>query len=213
MTVDLPNAVKGQRVVDGEQIETLSQEIVSANIITVEVGTTGYRGGDSGHGGRTFIRIKDDASTDMRCKVNGYDQDEHRYKDVEFSDAYCIELVFGGDCELDTVIAGLEFAADTLRKQTGGTYTMTAKEKQKDAFWWYLDEVIMLYRKTGKLAGMSAIQKKHHVSAITQAQFFECGLNEAAKANKMIDRDFSDKVYEYVLNKAKGIPAPKYKAE
>lgn len=205
--------VKGQVEIDGAKIETLSQEIVSANIITVEVGTTGYCGGDSGHGGRTYLKIKDEASTDMRCRVKGYSVDDASYKDVEINDASLVELTFGGDCELDTLIAALEFAVDTLKQQTGGTYTMTNKERKQENFKWYLNDVVMLYRKNGNLNGMSAIQKRYHVSSITKTQFFECGLDEAAKSNAFLGDDFCNKVYEYVLNRAKGIPAPKYKAE
>ena len=38
---------------DGTEITTYSRDILSANILEVEAGTTGYKGGDSGHGGRT----------------------------------------------------------------------------------------------------------------------------------------------------------------
>ena len=104
-------------------------------------------------------------------------------------------------------------AVDTLKQQTGGTHTMTNKERKQENFKWYLNDVVMLYRKNGNLNGMSAIQKRYHVSSITKTQFFECGLDEAAKSNAFLGDDFCNKVYEYVLNRAKGIPAPKYKAE
>lgn len=45
MIESISEPVKGQVVIDGAKIDTLSQEIVSANIISVEVGTTGYCGG------------------------------------------------------------------------------------------------------------------------------------------------------------------------
>ena len=41
---------------DGTEITTYSRDILSANILEVEAGTTGYKGGDSGHGGRTYCR-------------------------------------------------------------------------------------------------------------------------------------------------------------
>jgi len=87
--------VKGQVEIDGAKIETFAQEIVSANIITVEVGTTGHCGGDSGHGGRTYLRIKDEASTDMRVKTEGFSVDEQLYNEVEINDAKYVEIVFG----------------------------------------------------------------------------------------------------------------------
>jgi hypothetical protein len=54
---------------DGTEITTYEREVVSANILDVEAGTTGYMGGDSGHGGRTYFRISDAACTDMDVHV------------------------------------------------------------------------------------------------------------------------------------------------
>ncbi len=75
---------------DGTEITTYSRDVVSCNILEVEAGTTGYRGGDTGHGGRTYFRIQDAACTDMeihsyttRCGSNGF------------------EVCLGGDCELE----------------------------------------------------------------------------------------------------------------
>ena len=39
---------------DGTEITTYTRDVVSANILQVEAGTTGYKGGDTGHGGRTY---------------------------------------------------------------------------------------------------------------------------------------------------------------
>lgn len=50
---------------DGTEITTYSRDVVSCNILEVEAGTTGYCGGDTGHGGRTYFRIQDAACTDM----------------------------------------------------------------------------------------------------------------------------------------------------
>ncbi len=42
---------------DGTEITTYTRDVVSANILQVEAGTTGYKGGDTGHGGlETMIR-------------------------------------------------------------------------------------------------------------------------------------------------------------
>ena len=56
-------------VVDGIEIKTYKREITSCNIIEVEVGTTGHMGGDAGHGGRTYLKIRNLSSTDMRPKA------------------------------------------------------------------------------------------------------------------------------------------------
>ena len=34
---------------DGTEITTYTRDVVSANILQVEAGTTGYKGGDTGH--------------------------------------------------------------------------------------------------------------------------------------------------------------------
>lgn len=92
--------------IDGVDVPTQTREMVSANVIEVEVGTTGHRGGDSGHGGRTYFRIKDLGSTDMSAKITG----------ESCGNAGEIEISFGGDCELDTFIEALEFALKTLKE-------------------------------------------------------------------------------------------------
>lgn len=90
-----------QRVVNDKPIITFQREIVSANILEVEAGTNGYQGGDSGHGSRTYIRIEDLGSTDIEVtpKENG------------------VEIVLGGDCELETMIRALKFITKVLEDQ------------------------------------------------------------------------------------------------
>ena len=77
------------------------KEIVDCNILRVEAGTTGHKGGDTGHGGRTYFSITDEASTDMEVNVfdNGF------------------EVMLGGDTELDTMIEALEFIVKTLKEK------------------------------------------------------------------------------------------------
>lgn len=96
--------------IDGIAVPVVETEITNANIIKVTAGTTGYRGGDSGHGGRTYFSIQDLASTDMRVRVNG----------GEWKDLMCegpVEIAFGGDAELDTFIESLELAVRILKAQ------------------------------------------------------------------------------------------------
>lgn len=105
---------KNLQRIDGIEVMTNLEDFESCNIIQVEAGTTGFEGGDSGHGCRTYFKIEDKASTDMRCRVisNG-----KVYDFSEVCGASQIEIMFGGDTELETFICALEFAADTLRKQ------------------------------------------------------------------------------------------------
>ena len=76
-------------------------EITSANILHVRVGTTGPCGGDSGHGCRTVFELADAGATDIKVGL--------------IDGGVRIEL--GGDCELDTFIQSLEWAAKTLRTE------------------------------------------------------------------------------------------------
>ena len=91
---------------DGTQIKTYSRDILSANILEVEAGTTGFMGGDTGHGGRTYFRIEDAASTDIQVHPLG------RYADEGF------EVILGGDCELETIIRALKFITKVLEEES-----------------------------------------------------------------------------------------------
>ena len=89
-----------RRLKDGTELTTYSRDVVSANILQVEAGTTGYKGGDTGHGGRTYFRIKDEGCTD----TEGF------------------EVVFGGDCELETMIRALKFITKVLEEESEEVY-------------------------------------------------------------------------------------------
>lgn len=198
------DAITRSIVVDGSKVETFSKTFDSCNIITVEVGTTGYMGGDTGHGGRTYLRISDDASTDMRCRVisNGT-----QFKFDNPCDASQIEIIFGGDTELETFAEALRFAADVLDEKRKSPNNLTRKEKQKQNFCFYLNSVCEYYRETGKLKGLNKFRSMFGVSGITIQQFFELELN---KVKERLPQEFCDKVYEYILDRKNNIPAPKY---
>ena len=90
---------------DGKQIRTFSREVVSANILEVEAGSTGYRGGDSGHGGRTYFRIEDVGSTDIEVRT------------LKNAGNGGFEVFLGGDCELATIIDALKFITQALEDE------------------------------------------------------------------------------------------------
>lgn len=96
---------KRRKLLDGTEITTYTRDVVSANLLEVEAGTTGYMGGDSGHGGRTYFRIEDQGSTDIQVLPIG------RYGDEGF------EVFLGGDCELETVIRALKFITKVLEEE------------------------------------------------------------------------------------------------
>ncbi len=89
------------RLVNGEEVETWKAEFMNANVLEVEAGTTGFKGGDTGHGGRTYFRLKDLGSTDIVARCS----DEE------------VEIEFGGDTELQTFIQSLEFTLKVLKEQ------------------------------------------------------------------------------------------------
>ena len=203
---DLEDYAKGSVTLFFQQVTTYKEEITNANIIEVEAGTTGYKGGDSGHGGRTYFRLKDLASTDLTVSVRDADGTIREFNTGE------VALMFGGDSELDTFIDALDFTLNVLNAQRYGvTKKLTNLEKRQRSFREYLSEVVDLYRKTGSLKGMSDIQRKHKVSSITKQQFFEKGLHEAARSDTyMLDKEFCRNAYAYVLSGTKVGPIPKY---
>ena len=69
----------------------------------VTIAPNGYQGGDSGHGGSTYIGFEDLCSTDMDAVVS-YGQDTNAK----------VEIMIGGDSELDSMIEALRWAADKL---------------------------------------------------------------------------------------------------
>src|SRR5258708_5745089 len=87
------------------KIVTKKQTMVSAALLEVEVGTTGLRGGDAGHGGRTYLRLEDQGSTDITVRPIS-----------SGTGSGGVELIFGGDAELENLIAGLQFALDVLEE-------------------------------------------------------------------------------------------------
>lgn len=94
------------RRIKGVDVETWEREIIDANILSVEAGTNGYQGGDTGHGGRTYIRIGDEGGTDISAKV---------LKD-RYGDTSGIEIALGGDAELSTIIEAFKFITKVLEE-------------------------------------------------------------------------------------------------
>ena len=100
-----------RKLEDGTEITTYTREVVSCNILEVEAGTTGYQGGDTGHGGCTYFRIQDEGSTDMNIQTRS-----DRYGGSE------VEVILGGDCELETMIRALKFITKVLEEESREVY-------------------------------------------------------------------------------------------
>lgn len=96
--------IQGYREVNGETVTTYKRAVVNANILEVEAGTTGLCGGDSGYGGRTYIRIEDMGGTDITA--------------LPVADGGFI-VHLGGDAELVTMIEALEFVVEVLKDEMG----------------------------------------------------------------------------------------------
>lgn len=113
----MENTRRNIRQIDRESIKTVITEMVNCNILEVEAGTNGYHGGDSGHGGRALLRLSDAASTDMRCYIAGEIEGYYQSYEVNFSHVDSVEIVVGGDAEIETLIESLEFVVKTLKEQ------------------------------------------------------------------------------------------------
>lgn len=98
---------KQRTLPDGTEISTYTRDVISANILEVEAGTTGYMGGDSGHDGRTYFRISDCGSTDMEVRTI-----------VDRHGCNGFEVFLGGDCELETTIRALKFITKVLEDES-----------------------------------------------------------------------------------------------
>ncbi len=96
-------------------INTAYKLIGGINQLGVEAGTNAPRGGDSGHGGRTFVRITEEGGTDWRVVVTSENGDEET-----FDNPSAFSIVLGGDSELTTIIQALEFAVAALKGLADG---------------------------------------------------------------------------------------------
>lgn len=100
----------GDSMTDEEKVESYlndaskglraMEEFTDCNSLRATVITNGYKGGDSGHGSRTYLKIEDTSNTDITAIVN----------------EGVIEIVLGGDSELDTISEALKWMGETLMK-------------------------------------------------------------------------------------------------
>ena len=99
------------RKIDGYDVPTFTRRINNLNILEVEAGSNGYKGGDTGHGCRTYFRIEDLGGTDLRTKTFSASGDTSGF-----------EVVLGGDCELHTIIQALKFITKALEDAAAENY-------------------------------------------------------------------------------------------
>lgn len=191
---------KSEKKVNGALISTFGASYESCNMLSVEAGTNGFRGGDSGHGSRTYLSFENDSSTDMSVSIDG----------VQYS-ADKIELMFGGDSELETVILALEYAVKALKNQTNLVTDLSRKEFRQMKFYNYLEELLSMYKTSGNLKGMSKLREVYNITTLTKEQFYLLGLNRAVNdKNFCLSKTFANAVYDYVLSKTNNAPIPQY---
>ena len=94
-------------------LATIKQEIVSLCILEVEAGSNCPQGGDSGHGGRTYLRLSDQASTDMRLRFTP--NDGSQISQTGWMPVREVELMFGGDAERECLVHALRRVLEALR--------------------------------------------------------------------------------------------------
>ena len=186
--------------IEGTKVDTYKTTVESINYLGLEVGTTGHMGGDSGHGGRTFFKLSNEGCTDLRYVMI----------DGDCYDAREVSIVFGGDCELDTLCEALRIGYEVLSEHATPIeeYVPSPLEQRQERFALYVNELCELYRLTGSLKGMSDIRNKHHITGLTQQQFFEANLNNA---NGYVTRGFCDDLYNYLLDTTNNKAIPEYK--
>jgi len=81
-----------------------SEDISDACMSSVTVETTGFQGGDGGHGGYASLTLKNEGGTCMEAVVDGHAFD--------VTSAITIKLL--GDAEIRTLQTALLFAASAL---------------------------------------------------------------------------------------------------
>lgn len=119
-------------LVNDIEIPTKQKEFVNLNIIEVTCGTTGRKGGDWGHGSRLMVNITDLSSTGWEVYV---DQEK-------FDTPRSVEIIVGGDAELETFADAFEWIAKELRAGVGKSLELSWWEKLKFKTW---DRLVMEY--------------------------------------------------------------------
>ncbi len=100
------------------KIQTTYKLIGGINQLGVEAGTNAPQSGDSGAGGRTYLRISEQGGTDWGVTVVDEHGDAH-----SFDSPTEIAITLGGHSELSTMIRALEFALAALKGTAEGAET------------------------------------------------------------------------------------------
>lgn len=111
---------KKYRIVDGIRIPVYSKDFSSYyNSVSVEAGTTGYMGGSTKFGGRTFFKILGDG---MNMSIQ---------KD-EGGKGFTVKA--GGDVELDLLINSLEYILNILKQRRDDSEDRMRNDSYKSVY-------------------------------------------------------------------------------
>jgi hypothetical protein len=95
---------------EDDDVTTNRVEFNHASLFAVEVGTTGPKGGDAGHGSRVHLKLEDLGGTAWEVEVDGH----------TIENPTSVTLTFGGDAEGTNCVKALEVAALLLRQDWPG---------------------------------------------------------------------------------------------
>lgn len=117
-------------------LDVKTKEYYGANLLEVSVGSNCPRGGDAGHGGRTYLRLTDNGGTAWEIRIEGgfFQRRDDSEGEIIYEDPNSIKIVLGGDSEADTFLNCLKFAVRKLeeakesKKSEGGL--CCSKEKK-----------------------------------------------------------------------------------
>lgn len=87
----------------GKIIPTVTCE---TQFTSVTCGTNGYKGGDWGHGSRTYVKVEGGCLIDYQIR---------KIDEAKDGTSNGFEIAVGGDCELDSLIETFETIASTLK--------------------------------------------------------------------------------------------------
>lgn len=104
----------------GEPLPAMRTRINLANILEVTAATNGYCGGDTGHGGRTVISLRDLGGTDIQIREIP--------KGISNGG---VEIILGGDSELCTIRDACEFIVNALDKLVAQQSEKREKDKRR----------------------------------------------------------------------------------
>ena len=95
--------VHGEVVYGGKIIPTVTTK---TPFTKVTCGTNGYKGGDWGHGSRTYVKVEGGVLSDYEVR---------KIDEGEDGASSGFEIAVGGDCELDSMIETFEAIASNLK--------------------------------------------------------------------------------------------------